>query len=136
MPTLLYIISMILFLICVVNNTTSKCCQNRCACYHCLLHHMRRNITRIVPYNKTYSTLNWLVLGFLYTIFPTMEFICDLLPYPSPPTYTTPPPPHTFWAPKVFFYAQTQCSFVTHTHISKRYFPYLQGKTWQFSHRK
>ena len=68
--------------------------------------------------------------GFSLCPFRTMEYIRDLLPYPSPklhyppPTYTI-PPPHIFCAPKVFFYAQTQCSFVTHTHIYKRYFPLL-----------
>ena len=72
-----------------------------------------------------WSSLHWLVLGFLYAISVQWSIFATSYPIPTPPPQPLSLPPHTFWVPKVFFYAQTQCSIVTRTHISKRYFPLL-----------
>ena len=61
-----------------------------------------------------YSSLVWLNSYYVGNAFGTHEYITEqtkILPYPSPL--------HFSCAQSVVSYAQTQCSFVPHTHIYK-----------------
>ena len=76
--------------------------------------------------------------GFSLCHFHTMEYICNLLPYPSPPpTSTIPPPTHILSAQGILLCSNTMFLRDSHSHFQTVLSSFIcREKTCQFSHRK